>query len=217
MATVEFIYPKCSEKVIPFKGFWMNVKDGPGEYMSEKEHQDELRYLISIPGKEFVFYVGAMHDRISLETGQMIREDIELIQSLDGFFKYLGYNPNHCFGRQDFGRKRVTSEQATRIDALSTQRSSIFIALPTTPISGNAREEVGYRLWLERPVIGLTFSGMEGQNYRNWFIPLVESSRNDVQPSVLITGINRDDLIEGLGRVVSSASQAQYLAQTPSF
>lgn len=208
MAAVELIYPRSSVKRTQFKRFRMKVKDGPGEYMTEKEHQDELRYLISLPSREFVFYVGAMHSRMILETGQMIKEDIQLIQSLDDFFKQLGYHPSHCFGRQDFGRQRVTSDQATRVDALSTQKSSIFVALPTLECSENAKKEVRYRLWLEKPVIALTY---EHVNYRDWFIPLVESYPSSKRPSVLITGNNMQDLIGGLTPLVTPPTEDHVL------
>ncbi len=209
VATIELIHPKSGDKIIsPWSGFCMVVKEGLYEEdLTDEQFQEQLSSIISTPPRLTVFSAGAMNSLMDVQTRRMKKEAIDVIQTVDRTCAGCGYCSFHCFGFQDFGRYRVTSQQATLRDRILVQRSEIFIALDSTPDSSNAPVEVKYRLWLGKSVIALFRRDQPRLDYREWLTSQIEEKPATNPPSVFLTYDCLSDLAGGLGYVLSSIAQ----------
>lgn len=219
MARVELVYPQSPIlDQPPMVGFKMTVKEGPYEEdLSDRKFQGQLRCISLINPGLIVFSAGAMNALMDPQTRRMKKEAVAVIKTVDKVCEGLGLISLHCFRFQDFGRLRVTSRQATLRDGILVERCREFIALDSTPDSSNAPIEVQMRLSLGRGVIALFRNDNPRPEYREWFIEQVRSRPFTNPLSMTITYDDLTDLHQGLGQILSSANQAQNLAQIPNF
>lgn len=204
MATVELVYPQSPEISIPSPdNFRMNVKEGPYEVdLTDREFQEQLLCITQTRPQEIIFSVGAMNSLMDPMTRRMKEEAINVIRTVDEVCETLGYRSFHCFGLQEFGRKRITSDQATLRDGILVQRCEKFIALDTTPDSSNAPIELQKRLSLGRPVVALFRQDNPRPKYREWFLEQVKARPYTDPLSVMVIYDGLPDLSCGLKEVL---------------
>ena len=203
MAIVELIHPQSARKDIPvWSEFRMQPKEGPYEEDLPTElFIQQLRRVRSTSPNRLAFIVGAMNNLMDSQTGRMTKEAIALVKTTDRAATSCGYSCFHCFGLQDFGRYRVTSQQATLMDRLLVKRSNLFISLDTTPDSSNAPIETLYRLRLGGSVIALFKEDNPRPEYREWLSEQVQSGSHTNPLAVFLTYQDLDDLRQELTKI----------------
>lgn len=205
MGKIELVYPQSPIlDQPPMEDFQMIVKEGPYEEdLTDRDFHQQLRCITATLPEEIVFSAGAMNALMNPETRRMKKEAIDVIQTIDRVCADLGLRSFHCFGFQEFGRKRVTSKQATLRDKILVQRCSKFIALDSTPDSSNAPIEVRKRLSLGQSVIALFRSDNPRTEYREWFIEQVKGRPYTDPLSIIFTYDNLVDLAQGLSPILA--------------
>lgn len=215
MAIVEFIYPKSvGSDIVSGIDFRMEVKDGPYEmYLPDKLFEQQMIDICSTPPVIMVSVVGAMNAQMNEQTRRMNRDAIKLVQTVDEAFTNCGYRCFHCFGFQEFGKYKVTSEQATIRDGILVQRSNLFVVLDTTPDSSNAPIEALYRLRLGRSIIALFSEDNPRPEYKRWLTDQVELGSSTNPLAVFLTYRSLHDLGQGLREIADFKASLALIAQ----